>query len=189
MLYFLLGLVGFLAVHSIRIVAPRWREARIAAIGEGAWKGIYSLVSIGLFVLLVWGYGQARLHPELLWLPPVAMRHIGALLVLVAFILVVAAFVPGNAIRARLGHPMMLGIKVWALAHLLMVGWLHAAILFAAFLVWAILGFRSARRRPSVSAGPTRLVPTLMTLVLGAAAWAGFAFWAHVRWIGVAPFG
>ena len=89
----LIGLLGFLAIHSIRIVAPRWREARIAAMGELAWKGVYSLLSIAFFVLLVWGYGQARQHTQLLWLPPMALRHVGALLVAIAFVLVAAASV------------------------------------------------------------------------------------------------
>lgn len=189
MLFFLLGLIGFLALHSVRVFAPRWRERCIARIGANAWRGLYSVASIGLFVLLLWGYGQARMSPQLLWLPPVAMRHVGALLVLIAFILVVAAFIPRNAIRARLAHPMTLGIKVWALAHLLMVGWLHADILFAAFLIWAILVFRSARRRPAAAAQPVSMIATGIAVVLGGAAWAGFAFWAHAKWIGVAPFG
>ena len=185
----LIGLLGFLAIHSIRIVAPRWREARIAAIGELAWKGVYSLLSIAFFVLLVWGYGQARQHTQLLWLPPMALRHVGALLVAIAFVLVAAAYVPRNAIRAKLGHPMILGVKVWAFAHLLMSGWLHSVIVFAAFLIWAILDFRSARRRPKSPTGSTSMPMTVLTVVLGLGLTAVFVLYLHGPLIGVAPFG
>lgn len=185
----LIGLLGFLGIHSIRIVAPRWREARIAAMGELAWKGVYGLLSIAFFILLVWGYGQARQHTQLLWLPPIALRHVGSLLIAIAFVLVVAAYVPRNAIRAKLGHPMILGIKTWAVAHLLMSGWLHSVILFAAFLIWAILDFRSARRRPKTPAGPVSMPMTLLTVVLGLGLTAVFALYLHGPLIGVAPFG
>ena len=185
----LIGLLGFLAVHSIRIVGPDWREARIAAMGELGWKAVYSLLSIAFFVLLVWGYGQARQETQLLWLPPMALRHVGSLLVAIAFVLIVAAYIPRNAIRAKLGHPMILGIKTWALAHLLMSGWLHAVILFAAFLLWAILDFRSARRRPKAPPGPTSMPMTVLTVLLGLGLTAAFALYLHGPLIGVAPFG
>lgn len=189
MLWFLLGLFGFLGLHSIRIVAPRWREARIAALGAGTWKALYSVLSIALFVLLIWGYGLARQAPTLLWLPPVGLRHLGALLVLLAFVLLLAAYVPRNHIKARLQHPMMLSIKLWAFAHLLMVGWLHSIILSGAFLFWAVLGFASARRRGPISSPPSSAAMTGLTVLLGIAAWAGFAFYLHAKLIGVAPFG
>ena len=86
-----------------------------------------------------------------LWLPPVAMRHIAALLTLVAFILLVAAYVPRNGIKARLHHPMVIGVKVWAFAHLLANGNLADVVLFGAFLVWAALSFRAARGRDRVA--------------------------------------
>jgi len=189
MVYLLIGLVGFLAIHSIRIFAPGWREQRVAGMGEGAWKGLYSLLSIAFFVLLVWGYGQARLSPTLVWVPPVGLRHAGSLLTLVAFVLLVAAYVPRNHIKARLGHPMLLATKLWAFAHLLMNGWLHGMLVFGAFLLWAVLAFRSARRRPAARAAQPGWLGTLAAVVVGVALWVVFAVHLH-RWlIGVAPFG
>jgi len=114
----ILGLVLFLGVHSVRIVANDWRTQVIAQRGEGAWKGLYSVLSVVGLVLVVWGYGLARQQPVVLWVPPVATRHIAALLTLVAFILLTAPYVPRNGIKARLHHPMVLGVKVWAFAHL-----------------------------------------------------------------------
>ena len=186
----ILGLVLFLGVHSTRIVADGWRTAMMGRIGEGAWKGVYTLLSIVGFVLLVWGFGLARQQPVQLWSPPVAMRHLAALLTLVAFILLAATYVPRNAIKARLHHPMLLSVKVLALAHLLANGNLAQVVLFGAFLVWAVLCFRAARARDRAAhtvypAGTA--AGTAMTVVVGSVAWAVFAFWAHGMLIGVRP--
>ncbi|MDE2455219.1 MAG: NnrU family protein, partial [Burkholderiales bacterium] len=143
----LLGLVVFLGVHSVRIVAEPWRAAMRARLGANAWKGLYSLLSLAGFALIVVGFGQARQHPVVLWPALVWTRHLAALLVLVAFVLVAAAYVPGNGIKARLHHPMVLGVKTWAFAHLLANNTLAAEVLFAAFLLWAVLDFRAARAR------------------------------------------
>jgi uncharacterized membrane protein len=188
----ILGLVIFLGVHSTRIFADGWRTATIARIGERPWKGVYALLSIVGFVLLVWGYGQARQLPGLWWQAPRGLRDVTALLMLVSFVLLVAAYVPRNAIRARLHHPMVLAVKVWAFAHLLSNGTPADVLLFGAFLVWAILSFRAARRRDRVAqtvyaAGTT--AGTVTTVVVGIVAWAVFAFWAHGLLIGVRPIG
>ena len=190
-----LGLVLFLGVHSVRMVASSWRCATIARHGEGAWKGVYSLLSLAGLALVAWGYGLARQEPVVLWTPPVATRHAASLLMLLAFVLLVAAYVPRNRIKIRLGHPMVLGVKLWALAHLLSNGNLADVVLFGSFLVWAVLSFRAARQRDDeavLTPGPSRrssLRATLITVVLGAVAWAGFAFWGHSAWIGVSPLG
>ena len=187
-----LGLVRFLGVHSVRMFAESWRSGVRALLGEGAYKGLYTLASVAGLVLIVWGYGLARQQPVLLWLPPVWTRHLAALLTVPAFILLAAAYVPRNSIKAKVHHPMVLGVKVWALAHLLANGTLADVLLFGGFLVWAVLNFRAARQRDraaqlSVPAG--RLGPTLVAVGVGLAAWAAFAFWAHAALIGVRPFG
>ena len=188
----LLGLALFLGVHSTRIVADDWRTATIARIGEKPWKGIYSLLSIAGFVLLVIGYGAARQSPVVLFAPPVWTRHLAALLTIPAFVLLAAAYVPGNAIKRAVGHPMMAGVKVWALAHLIANGTLADVLLFGTFLAWAVLGFIAARRRDRAAgttypAGPGSR--TAIAVVVGLVAWAVFAFALHRPLIGVAPFG
>ena len=188
----ILGLVLFLGVHSIRIVADGWRSAMIGRVGELPWKAVYALLSIAGFVLIVWGFGLARQQPVQLWMPPRGMRHLASLLTLVSFILIAAAYVPRNAIKARLHHPMVLGVKVWALAHLLANGNLAHVVLFGAFLVWAVLSFRAARARDRAAgtvypAGST--AGTLGAVVAGVALWAVFAFWAHGYLIGIRPIG
>lgn len=192
MVWLVLGLVLFLGAHLPVAVAKGWRSQVVAQRGLGAWKGVVSVLSLLGFVLLIWGYGQARLQPVVLWTPPVATRHLAALLTLVAFVFLAAAYVPRNAIRARLGHPMVLAVKVWALAHLLANGTLADVLLFGSFLVWAVLSFRAARQRDR-AAGLQRasgtVAGTLGAVVLGGVAWAVFALWAHVALIGVRPFG
>ncbi len=191
MLTLLLGLLLFIGMHCLQALAPDWRQQQRARWGEWGYKGLYSLVSgLGL-VLIVIGYGQARSEPVPLWTPPRGLVHASFLLMWVAMVLLVAAYVPRNAVRARLGHPMTLGVKTWALAHLLANGMLADLMLFGTFLIWSVLVFRSARRRPTASpVASSRLPATLLVLVLGSAVWALFLWGGlHARWIGVDPFG
>ncbi len=145
--YLVLGLLLFLGTHSIRIAADGWRTARIAQLGENRWKGLYSLASALGLGLIIWGYGMARAEPVALWTPPDWTHHLAALLTLPAFVLIAAAYVPGSRIKAAIGHPMVAGVKVWAVAHLLSNGNLADVLLVGAFLLWAVADFRSARQR------------------------------------------
>ena len=191
MTYLIAGLLLFLGVHSTRVFANDWRSQTLARIGEKPFKGIYALLSLVGFVLLVWGYGQARQQGVMLWNPPTFTRHLAALLTLVAFVLLAAAYVPGNQIKAKLHHPMVLGVKVWALAHLLANGSLADTVLFGSFLLWSVVLFAASRRRdrsehvvyPAGTAGMT-----MVTFLAGLAFWAVFAFWLHRVLIGVSPF-
>ena len=188
----ILGLVIFLGVHSVRIVADGWRSRVLAQRGQGVWKGAYALVSLAGFALIVWGYGEARQQPVVLWPSPTWTRHLAALLTLPAFVMLVAAYVPGNAIKAKLKHPMVLAVKLWAFAHLLANNTLADLLLFGSFLVWALADFRSARQRDRANGtvyAPGRAVPTVIVVAVGVVAWVGFAMWAHLAWIGVRPFG
>jgi uncharacterized membrane protein len=188
----LLGLAIFLGVHSTRVVADPWRTATIARVGDKPWKAIYSLLSIAGFVLIVVGYGAARQAPAVLYSPPAWTRHLAALLTIPAFVLVAAAYVRFNSIKRAVGHPMVAGVKVWALAHLLANGTLADVLLFGGFLVWAVLSFTAARRRDR-AAGTVYPAGTAarnaVTVAIGLGAWAAFAFALHRPLIGVGPFG
>lgn len=192
MIVLVLGLVIFLGVHSVRIVADDWRAATLARVGEGTWKGVYSLLSLAGFVLLVWGYGLTRTAPVELWSPPVWTRHAASLLTLVSFVLLAAAYVPGTRIKAAVGHPMVVGTKVWAFSHLLANGRLADVVLFGAFLAWAVVLYAASRRRDRrlgirYVAGPASR--DAIAVALGIVAWLAFAFWLHAWLIGVQPFG
>lgn len=191
MTWLIVGLVLFLGTHSVRIFADRWRSARIATMGENAWKGLYSLVAIAGFVLIIVGYGQARAAPVVLFDPPVWTRHLAALLTIPAFVLVVAAYVKGTRIKAAVGHPMVAGVKSWAFAHLLANGTLADVVLFGAMLVWSVFDYAAARRRDRIAGTVYPVGPAArdaIAVVVGLVAWAVFAFWLHGPLIGVRPF-
>ena len=212
MTWLILGLILFLGAHSVRVVADNWRAEKIEAWGDKAFKGVNALVSLLGFYLLVVGYGEARLQTVALWNPPIFTKHISLLLMLFASILLVAAYIPRNHFKKRLGHPMVLSVKVWALAHLLSNGNLADVVLFGAFLIWSILNFKSARERdraqfqisqapesltdninPNTSSedAPAKpnLIATLITLFGGMALWAVITFVLHAKVVGVAPLG
>lgn len=192
MTYLLLGLVLFLGVHSVRIVAEDWRVRQRQIHGEAAYKAVHSVLSLLGFVLIVYGFGLARETPTVLWMPPVALRHVAALLVLLAFVLLAAAYVPGNALKSRLRHPMVLGVKTWALAHLLMTGRLETTVLFGAFLLWSVLCFVAARRRDRLlepqAIPPSSTASTVLAVGIGLGAYAVFAVLLHGMLMGIKPF-
>lgn len=184
------GLILFLGAHSMRIFAEDLRENLIARIGEIKWKGLITLISIAGFALIIIGYGNARMTPVELWQPPLWGRHLALLLNLLAFILLVAAYIPRNSIKAKIGHPMVAGVKIWALAHLLANGTLADLLLFGSFLLWAVLDFRISRKRDrahSVVRAPGAMANNVLTVVVGVALWAAFLLWLHARLIGVQP--
>jgi uncharacterized membrane protein len=190
MLVLILGLILFLGIHSTRIFARDRRRDMIARLGEGAWKGIYSVVSIAGFVLIVWGYGMARQNPVLLWESPEWLKHLSIALNLLAFILFAVYLVPAGRLKARLGHPMLLSVKVWAFAHLLANGTLADLFLFGSFLVWAIADFAANRRRDRTAgivriAGPAR--NDVIAIVVGVLIWAAILWRVHAWLIGVSP--
>lgn len=192
MTYLILGLVIFLGVHSVRIVNDPWRTHMRTRLGERTWKGLYSVASAIGLGLMVWGFGLARQQPVQLWSPPGGMRHLAALLTLLAFVLLAAAYVPGNGIKAYVHHPMVLAVKVWALAHLLSNGNLAHVVLFGSLLVWAVLDYRAARQRDRAAQtqyahGTTGA--TGITVAIGVGTWIAFALWLHGLLIGVRPLG
>ena len=185
-----LGLAIFLGVHSVSIVAPAWRDAMAARLGAGAWKGLYSLVSLAGFVLLLKGYALARLEPSLVWVPPTGLRHVAALLMLPVFPLLFAAYLPGR-IRDAAKHPMLAAVKFWALAHLISNGMLADIVLFGSLLVWAVLDRISLKRRAprATPAAPAKPFNDILAVALGLAVYAVFVMGAHRMLFGVAPFG
>ena len=190
MTYLILGLIIFVGAHSLRIFADGWRSQMVARLGEMPWKGLNSVISLVGFVLIVMGYGLARQAPVILWQPPFWISHLVSLLMLIAFILLIAAYVPGNGIKAKIGHPMVVSVKIWAFSHLLANGNLADLILFGVLLIWAVLSFRAARQRDQregVVRPKGKLLSTLITVVVGAGVWVWFVFQGHAWLIGVRP--
>ncbi|GLS31111.1 Uncharacterized membrane protein [Mesorhizobium albiziae] len=188
MFLLIVGLIVFLGVHSVRIVAPDWREAQIARLGENGWKGLYSIVSLVGFVLLVWGYARAWPVAPVLYEPPVWMKHVTAALMLLAFISLMVWRFPAGRLKPVLKHPMLLAIKIWAFAHLLANGDLASLILFGSFLAWAVWDRIAVKRsgEATVAAGPVKwdfaaaVAATLLYIL--------FVWKLHAWLFGVSPF-
>ncbi len=200
MAWLILGLVLFLGAHSVRIFADDWRSRTIEAWGEKAFKGVYALVSLAGFYALIVGYNEVRMQPLVIWQPPIATRHVSVLLMLLASILLVATYIPGNFFKVRMGHPMILSVKVWALAHLLSNGNLADLVLFGTFLLWSVLIFKTSRARgralaaaqtmdEQLQAPQPKMTATLAAVVLGALLWASITFHLHALVVGISPMG
>jgi uncharacterized membrane protein len=192
MLQLILGLALFLGVHALQSVAPHLRQNAIDRWGAWGFKGAYSALSLLGLYLLVQGYGLARLDPSVLWTPPRGMQHATILLMWLSMVLLAAAYVPGNQIKAKMRHPMTLSVKVWALGHLLSNGNLADVLLFGGFLLWSVLVFRAARQRDRLSlhsAPEGKLLGTVLAVVVGTGIWAAFLMGGlHLWLVGVMPF-
>ena len=184
----ILGLILFLGVHSVSIVAPGWRDTMRARLGEGPWKGLYSLISIVGFALLIVGYGAARAQAEMLYVPPAWLRHVAMLLLVPVFPLLLSAYLPGR-IKSAAKHTMLLAVKLWAAAHLLSNGSVADVLLFGGFLAWAVADRISMKHRvqrplPGPAPSPRNDV---IAIVAGLAIYLVFVFGGHAWLIGVSP--
>lgn len=184
----ILGLALFLGVHSLSIVNEPLRDRLHASLGEAAFKGLYSLASLAGLLLIIWGYGAARLDPSVLYVPPTWLRHVSLLLLIPVFPLLFATYFPGR-IKAKIGHPMLVAVKLWALAHLLANGMLHDVLLFGSFLAWAIAGRISMKRRTQrpIATLPATKANDAIAVVGGLAAYVVMVLWVHQWAFGVAP--
>lgn len=184
----ILGLVLFLGVHSVSIFAGPWRNRLVGRLGEGSYKGLYSLASLLGFVLIIWGYGLARFEPVVIYTPPEPLRHLALLVLLPVFPLLFATYLPGR-IQRTLKHPTLVAVKLWALAHLLANGMLADLLLFGGFLAWAVADRISLKRRVprKVPELPHKPMNDAIAVVGGLIVYGLFVVWLHQALIGVAP--
>jgi uncharacterized membrane protein len=185
-----IGLAIFLGSQSIGMALPQWRAKLIRRMGDGAWMGLYSLVTILGLVLMVHGFAVARRAPIVLYVPPPVFHTIAVWLMVPVPLLVLASVLPGQ-IQAATKHPLLLAVKVWALAHLLANGTAADVLLFGSLLIWAGLVRMSLKRRPR---GPRATVSPgrwndAVVVVLGLGLYVAFLLWFHQRLFGVAPLG
>lgn len=188
MLILILGLIIFLGVHSLSIVNEPARNRLVASMGEGPFKGLFSLASAVGLVLIVWGYGLARMEPTLIYAPPGWLRHLALLLLVPVFPMLLATYFPGRISRT-LKHPMLVALKLWAVAHLLANGMLHDVLLFGSFLAWAVVDRISLKRRAGhpVPALPSKPANDLIAIIGGLILYGLFVMGLHQWLFGVAP--
>ncbi len=182
----IIGLLLFLGMHSVAIMAPTWRDRMAAQLGL-AWRGIYTVISLIGFVLIIRGYAAARLTPEVLYVPPTWMRHVTMTLMLPVFPLLLATYLPGR-IKTTMKHPMLAATKLWALAHLLSNGMLADVLLFGGFMLWAVADRISLKKRPvrAIKTAPAASYNDWTAMLAGLALYGLFIVWAHAKLIGIA---
>ena len=186
----ILGLAVFLGSHIFVTMRPA-RAALVARLGEWPYKGLFSLVSLAGLVLIGWGFANYRAAGYIdVWMPPTWTRHVTLLLVWPAIICVVAAYLPGD-IKRVLKHPMLVGVKLWAVAHLISNGDLGSIILFGSVLAWAVFDRITLKRRSDAVAPP---IPNagrrndFFAVALGTLVYFALGFWFHPWVVGVPVF-
>lgn len=185
----ILGLFVFLGMHAVPM-APALRESVRGRLSPTGYQLLFSVASALGLVLIAFGYGQlqgqGRLNPEI-YTPPVWLRHVTLLLMLISFILLAAAYIPSN-IRTAVKHPMLAAVKIWAFAHLLANGDLASLILFGSLLAWAVLDRISVKKRQALGplgAAKGGLGGDVAAVAVGGAAYALMVLWGHSWLIGV----
>ncbi len=188
MTLYILGLAIFFGLHlysALRSRAPE-KDLRVR-FGEGPYMGLYSIISLIGFVMIIYGFGATR-GAGVFYVPPTWMAHINLVLMIPALILLVASQIPAGRIKKATKHPMLLAIKLWALGHLFANGELNSVLLFASFLAYAIFDRIMVKRRGDNGPGPDATLNPVMdviSIVAGLGVWAAIAFWLHPILFGV----
>jgi uncharacterized membrane protein len=187
MLPFILGLILFLGIHSVRIIVPEWRERQLAAMGEARWKGIYSLISIVGLVLMIWWFRSASAAAPILYEPPVWLKHIAVGLMFLSFVSLAVFILPAGRLKPILGYPLLASVNIWAFAHLLANGDLASLMLFGAFLVWAVADLFSISRRGEMTPKPGPIKWDVYAVAVGVVLSVLVIWKLHLWLIGVPP--
>ncbi|HHY50732.1 MAG TPA: NnrU family protein [Alphaproteobacteria bacterium] len=187
MVILVIGLVIFFGVHSVRIVAGGFRDRQIA-LNERRWKGLYALLSLLGFALIIWGWIVFRPEAPAIYEPPAWGRHAAWVLVAAAFVLLAAAYRPVGYIKHWVKHPMLAGVALWALGHLLANGDLASVLVFGAFLAYAVIDRIAVIPRGDPAPEVLRPLSDVVSLVVGLAVFVAFGLWIHPFLFGVTPF-
>ena len=187
----ILGLVLFIGTHLVTTRREQ-RAALIARFGEGAYKGLYSLASVVGIALIAWGFARYRATGWIdVWFPPAWTRHLAVALILPATIFFVAPYSPGR-IKTALKHPMLAGIKLWAVAHLIANGDLGSIVLFGSLLAWAVVDRISLKHRTDPGAPPIPvggIQKDIIAVVASLALYLALGFLFHPYVVGLPAFG
>lgn len=187
MTLFVVALLTFLLLHSIRIFAPGWRTNMIEKVGVRSYRAVYSVLAIASFVWLVYAFGESRSVTPMLYYPPVWLAHIAFLLMLFSFILLAVSLCPAGKLAVWTKHPMLAAVKLWAFAHLLANGELNCVILFGGFLAWAVAARISAKRQNVQPRAFKSVIWDIVAVIAGIVAYGIFVMYLHEVLIGVSP--
>lgn len=187
MIILVAGLILFLGVHSFRMVAPGSRDRLVARLGEGAFKGIYSGISLAGFALIIWGFARASAETGMVYAPPMELRHVNFALMLPALILAVASVLPPGHIRRFVRHPLLIGTALWAFAHLIVNGETAAVVLFGAFLAWAVVELAAQAWRGLGPIARPSAAYDLAAVLVGIVLYGALVWHLHEWAFGVSP--
>jgi uncharacterized membrane protein len=183
----IIGIIVMIGIHLVPAY-PDVRDRLIARFDQNGYRILFSVVSTLGLVLLVWGFARAPVIQ--IWSPPGWTRFVAMVLMLPVFVLLIAAYVPGE-IKAKLKHPFLVAIKTWALAHLIANGDLASMLLFGSFLAYAVFDRIRLKRRAATGqiavpeTGPVR--NDVIATVGGLALYVIFLVWLHPLLIGTSP--
>ena len=171
------GLIVFFLPHLFTAFARGWRSRLVDGLGEGAYKGLYSVVALVGFVLIIVGWRSA--DATVLYSTPGFLRHVAYPLMAIALILLAAAYVPAGRIAAVVKHPMLAGVKIWAFAHLLVNGELRSVLLFGCFLAYAVVDRVAVKRRGESGRTAGGIVNDGVAVAVGLAAYLAIYLYLH----------
>lgn len=186
MILLILGLALWWVTHLEKILAPGARAAAVTRTGEGPWKGLIALVTLGAVAMMVIGYRNAAVIP--VWTPSAPwLWHLNNALMAIAVFVFIAGSFP-SVVRRRIRNPQLTAVKTWGVAHLLVNGDVASFILFGGMLAWAVVATIGTKRRD----GPRGALPEatwkgLAIHVIAAGVLFGIIIGVHV-WAGYPPF-
>lgn len=183
----IVGLLLFFGTHALTIMRDT-RAGLISWLGAGGYKSVYSLGSFAGLGLIVWGFVRYRAGGYMpIWTPPAAMNHITMALMLPAMIMLFVYLLPAGRMKSVLKHPMLVMLKIWAFAHLLVNGDLGSMLLFGSFLAYAVIVRISLKRRPGVASVPNVgwNMNDWMAVGLGVVTYFAFVYYLHAILFGV----
>jgi uncharacterized membrane protein len=183
----IIGIIVMIGIHLVPTF-PELRERLVGQLGQNGYRLLFSVVSTLGLVLLIWGFAKAPVVQ--VWSPPYWTRYVAMVLMLPVFILLIAAYVPGQ-IKAKVKNPFLDAISTWALAHLIANGDLASIILFGSFLAYSVFDRITLKRRPATGlvtvpeTGPAR--NDVISVVGGLLLYVVFLVWLHPLLIGTSP--
>ena len=175
------GIAIFAGAHLFSLLLPEQRNALKARMGEGPYKGIYSLVSLAGLALMIWGFWTVSSDPaasSLVYEPPPWARHVTMLLVLLGFISL-SGFHGKGYLKLWLRNPFSIGIVLWSVGHLLSNGRPHDVLLFGTFLVLAVLDIMLSMARGKRPGHDPQIRSDMTAVVSGVVLYAVFLFGVH----------
>ncbi len=188
MTFLILGIILFLAIHLVPQF-PELKDRFIDKIGLTGYRALHGVIALSSVFLIVYGYFESRTDPVIIWYPPFWTRHLVATLMIIASILVFAAPFAGK-IKEKLTSPLSVGLKLWALAHLIGNGTLGDIVVFGFFLAFAVSYRISLKKRIAaglVTVPQGRWINDVYAVVLGLAFYVVMVLWAHEWAFDVSP--